>query len=695
MLAEYPANGDPASPKKEYGYRNGQLLLTATPAQGVSLQDVTWINGVGVSISGNNLTRTAASDSWAAAGAVSSQTISGDGYIEITATETNKKRAFGLTNNTSVTNYTHNAYGIHLSETGQITVHEGILVYGVFGTYSTGDKLRVAIEGGVVKYRKNGTLLRTSTLAPTYPLRAGAALYTNGSTVNSAVFTAGPQNVSWTNGVGVSISSNNLTRTAAGDAWSVAGAVSSQTIASGDGYVEITATETNKKRAFGLTTNTSVTNYPHNAYGIHLSETGQITIHEGIGVYGTFGTYATGDKLRVAIEGGVVKYRKNGTLLRTSTVAPTYPLRAGAALYTNGSTVNNAILHSGSGDDLAAQLNWLVTDHLGTPRIILDQTGSRANVKRHDYLPFGEELFAGIGGRTTALGYAGDGVRQQFTSQERDIETGLDYFNARYYGTVQARFTSPDPLIASGRPGMPQSWNRYAYVLNQPLRLIDPTGLMDCTPKTPCVQVPESDWLTVGPVIDAGVVTITPPSITEIFTSNEVTSEITPRPTAATNDCLYCGALSVEMHKMAVPMATVIETYAEIDLAIMTAPLAIGGGVTRLGLNAAGKATEAGAGGFDLALGLGRHVYKLADETGSLTYNQLAGSRYFSPENFVQFANQAKTIRFTTQGMDWARWGRWVKTTPESWSPYLQHVTNWELHQVLTNSKWLAKTVFY
>ena len=83
------------------------------------------------------------------------------------------------------------------------------------------------------------------------------------------------------------------------------------------------------------------------------------------------------------------------------------------------------------------KVQWLVPDHLGTPRIIIDETGNRANVKHHDYLPFGEELFAGTGGRTAAFGYTGDGVRQQFTSKERDAETGLDYFEARYYASVQ------------------------------------------------------------------------------------------------------------------------------------------------------------------------------------------------------------------------------------------------------------------
>lgn len=123
-------------------------------------------------------------------------------------------------------------------------------------------------------------------------------------------------------------------------------------------------------------------------------------------------------------------------------------------------------------------VQWLVADHLGTPRIIIDQTGSLANVKRHDYLPFGEELFAGSGGRTTALGYSGgDGVRQQFTAQERDIETGLDYFGARYYGSTQGRFISPDPMMGSASASNPQTMNRYVYVNNNPLRYIDPDGL--------------------------------------------------------------------------------------------------------------------------------------------------------------------------------------------------------------------------
>jgi RHS repeat-associated protein len=123
-----------------------------------------------------------------------------------------------------------------------------------------------------------------------------------------------------------------------------------------------------------------------------------------------------------------------------------------------------------------ADVNWLVTDQLGTPRMIFDKTGGFATVKRHDYLPFGEEISA-YGGRTAAQGYVVDNIRQQFTLKERDNETGLDYFGARYYASTQGRFTSADPMMASAKLSNPQTMNRYVYVVNNPLRYIDPDGL--------------------------------------------------------------------------------------------------------------------------------------------------------------------------------------------------------------------------
>ena len=69
-----------------------------------------------------------------------------------------------------------------------------------------------------------------------------------------------------------------------------------------------------------------------------------------------------------------------------------------------------------------------------------------------------------------------EGRRSRSTSKERDAETGLDYFGARYFSGAQGRFTSPDAPFAGQDRNNPQSWNLYSYGLNNPLRFIDPSG---------------------------------------------------------------------------------------------------------------------------------------------------------------------------------------------------------------------------
>ena len=120
------------------------------------------------------------------------------------------------------------------------------------------------------------------------------------------------------------------------------------------------------------------------------------------------------------------------------------------------------------------QVSYLTNDHLGSPRINTDANG--AVISRHDYQPFGEEIARG--------GYGADDVRKQFTGYERDIESELDFAQARYYNSKHGRFTSPDEPFADQYEDDPQSWNLYVYVGNNPLFFTDPTGLwkqVDCS----------------------------------------------------------------------------------------------------------------------------------------------------------------------------------------------------------------------
>lgn len=119
---------------------------------------------------------------------------------------------------------------------------------------------------------------------------------------------------------------------------------------------------------------------------------------------------------------------------------------------------------------------FTITDQLGSPRVIVDSLGQV--VSRRDFLPFGEEIEPDGTYRTTAQKYGQvDHVRQKFTGYQSDEETGLDFAEARMYQNLHGRFTAVDPLLASGKSPNPQTFNRYVYVINNPLILVDPSGL--------------------------------------------------------------------------------------------------------------------------------------------------------------------------------------------------------------------------
>jgi RHS repeat-associated protein len=147
----------------------------------------------------------------------------------------------------------------------------------------------------------------------------------------------------------------------------------------------------------------------------------------------------------------------------------------------NGSLKNDYFYRGGqllASTKTGTTYEYATADHLGSPRAWTDDFGNLLAGGRHDYMPFGGELFASYGTRTTGQGYASttqqDGQRKQFTGHERDKETGLDFAQARYFFNGHGRFTSPDSF--GGDIANPQTLNLYAYVLNNPLRYTDPSG---------------------------------------------------------------------------------------------------------------------------------------------------------------------------------------------------------------------------
>ena len=140
--------------------------------------------------------------------------------------------------------------------------------------------------------------------------------------------------------------------------------------------------------------------------------------------------------------------------------------------------------------------HYLTADCMGTPRVITNAAG--VVIGRHDYLPFGEELPATYGGRSGVTGYPPtDAIRQKFTQKERDSETQLDYFLARYYSNILGRFTSVDPQQAGAVNEDPQSWNAYTYARSSPMLYSDPDGkkYLICDPYGKnCTETSDDDF---------------------------------------------------------------------------------------------------------------------------------------------------------------------------------------------------------
>jgi len=128
-----------------------------------------------------------------------------------------------------------------------------------------------------------------------------------------------------------------------------------------------------------------------------------------------------------------------------------------------------------AGRHLASVGGWTTFSHsdwVGTERFRTYMSGIPYQTESCTSLPFGDGL--------NCTGSDVDPLH--FTGKERDAATGLDNFGARYDSSSFGRFMSPDPVVITTERLMnPQQLNLYAYVANNPLRFIDPTGeILQC-----------------------------------------------------------------------------------------------------------------------------------------------------------------------------------------------------------------------
>jgi RHS repeat-associated protein len=125
-------------------------------------------------------------------------------------------------------------------------------------------------------------------------------------------------------------------------------------------------------------------------------------------------------------------------------------------------------------------------DWLGTERARADLSGNAC--EKISSLPFGDGQ--------TITGTCGDISPRHFTGKERDTESGLDNFGARYFGSSTGRFQSPDPGNAGAMNDDPQSWNAYAYARNNPLLYGDPDGqkYQICDNTGHCSEISDKDF---------------------------------------------------------------------------------------------------------------------------------------------------------------------------------------------------------
>jgi len=519
LLAEYPVNGATNVPTKEYGYRNGKLLISAdagvasvSPVFTDDFNDNS-LNPVNWSVYYPGLTPTVTEQSQQLQMALAPNTTAYNGvYSNSTYNLTNRMVQVESVQAVSQAGWCENFMEVELDANNYLMIQVGAGNM-IFRSRVNGvnDQTSIPFDGTANRYWRirhdqgatlisfetsadNTVWLTRKTVAPGFSLTAlrfhllagaygsgnsspGIAKYDNFKLLSSS---AAPSSLTVPNAgfEAPVIGNGNFQYAPNGSSWTFANGGGISGMNSPFTGVPSTAPE-GTQVAFIQATGT----ISQSISGFQASASYVITVSA---IQRTNCCNTGGQDVGIYLDDVLIGSFHPSSSAYTEFSTPTFTTSTGAH------TVKFAGLNPLGGDHTAFidkvritgsprsgyGVEWLLTDQLGTPRMVFDESGVVDNVRRHDYLPFGEELLSQGLRSTSGLGYAvSDGVRQQFTMKERDTETGLDYFEARYFASSQGRFTGVDPIaITNDRLEDPQRLNLYAYSRNNPLLFTDPTG---------------------------------------------------------------------------------------------------------------------------------------------------------------------------------------------------------------------------
>jgi hypothetical protein len=153
-----------------------------------SIEDVKWdvFSAVNVEGTGNSAVKIQGNGNWNA-GISSLNTVSDNGYLEFTATETDRRRMIGLSGSDDNVNFNSIDFAIYLRNNGTLSIYEAGTNRGNFGSYNTGDLFRISVEEGSVRYYQNNELLRIAPSALQLPLVADLSFFDVGATATDLV----------------------------------------------------------------------------------------------------------------------------------------------------------------------------------------------------------------------------------------------------------------------------------------------------------------------------------------------------------------------------------------------------------------------------------------------------------------------------------------------------------------------------